>query len=117
MKVCEIAFLVACCSVVQAWLPPTSNGRAGHRSTQLSMGVQSTLKRVRDSVLNKERTRDELKVGIAGFYDRSSKLWEDVWGEVRRKGESISSLHPWDFPFWFVCFLGLNAFSFSNSST
>ena len=23
----------------------------------------------------------ELKLGIAGFYDRSSKLWEDVWGE------------------------------------
>jgi hypothetical protein len=31
-----------------------------------------------------EQTRDlhkELKLGIAGFYDRSSKLWEDVWGE------------------------------------
>jgi len=35
---------------------------------------------------NKERTRDELKLGIAGFYDRSSKLWEDVWGEHMHHG-------------------------------
>jgi hypothetical protein len=27
------------------------------------------------------RSHEELKLGIAGFYDRSSKLWEDVWGE------------------------------------
>ena len=46
------------------------------------MGVRSTVRRVRDSLLNKERTRKDLKIGIAGFYDRSSKLWEEVWGEV-----------------------------------
>lgn len=34
----------------------------------------------------RERTRDELKIGIAGFYDRSSKLWEDVWGEHMHHG-------------------------------
>jgi hypothetical protein len=50
--------------------------------SSLNMGVTSTLKRVKDSVLSKERTRKDLKIGIAGFYDRSSKLWEDVWGEV-----------------------------------
>jgi len=46
-------------------------------------GLASTLQRVKNSLANKERSRDELKIGIAGFYDRSSKLWEDVWGEVR----------------------------------
>ena len=34
----------------------------------------------------KERTRDELKLGIAGFYDRSSQLWEEVWGEHMHHG-------------------------------
>ena len=43
----------------------------------------STLQRIKSSLANKERTKEELKIGIAGFYDRSSKLWEDVWGEVR----------------------------------
>jgi tocopherol O-methyltransferase len=47
------------------------------------MGISSTVKRVRDSLTNKERSREDLKIGIAGFYDRSSKLWEEVWGEVR----------------------------------
>ena len=47
------------------------------------MGITSTVKRVKDSILSKERSREDLKIGIAGFYDRSSKLWEDVWGEVR----------------------------------
>jgi len=31
-------------------------------------------------------SRDELTIGIAGFYDRSSKLWEDVWGEHMHHG-------------------------------
>jgi hypothetical protein len=52
----------------------------------LKMGVVgsvgSTARRVRDSILSKERSREDLKLGIAGFYDRSSKLWEHVWGEV-----------------------------------
>jgi tocopherol O-methyltransferase len=46
--------------------------------------VTSRARRVRDSLLNKERSKEDLKLGIAGFYDRSSKLWEDVWGEVRQ---------------------------------
>lgn len=50
------------------------------KSTRLA-AVGKTLRRVRDSVTNQERSRDDLKLGIAGFYDRSSKLWEDVWGE------------------------------------
>jgi tocopherol O-methyltransferase len=50
------------------------------------MGITSAVKRVRDSVLSRERSTDELKIGIAGFYDRSSKLWEEVWGEHMHHG-------------------------------
>jgi len=53
------------------------------------MGVTSAVRRVRDSILSKERTRKDLKIGIAGFYDRSSKLWEDVWGEHMHHGYYI----------------------------
>jgi len=44
------------------------------------------VKRVRDSLLSRERTREDLKIGIAGFYDRSSRVWEDVWGEHMHHG-------------------------------
>ena len=33
-----------------------------------------------------ERTRDQLKSGIAGFYDASSGVWEQVWGEHMHHG-------------------------------
>jgi len=52
-------------------------------------GIASTAKRVRDSLLSKERSREDLKIGIAGFYDRSSKLWEEVWGEHMHHGYYI----------------------------
>lgn len=45
-------------------------------STSLA-GIGSVVSRIRDSVTSKERSRDDLKIGIAGFYDRSSKLWEE----------------------------------------
>jgi hypothetical protein len=66
---------VAFCPV-QAWSTnqPMKMGLVG--------SVSKGARRVRDSLLNKERSREDLKIGIAGFYDRSSKLWEDVWGEV-----------------------------------
>jgi len=52
------------------------------RSQQTRLhAIGSALKRVKDSVTSQERSREDLKLGIAGFYDRSSKLWEDVWGE------------------------------------
>ena len=60
-----------------------SSSASSLTSTSL-YGVRSGIRRARDSLLNKERSREDLKLGIAGFYDRSSKLWEDVWGEVRR---------------------------------
>ena len=59
-------------------------------STQL-FGVRSVARRVRDSVLSRERSREDLKIGIAGFYDRSSELWLDVWGEHMHHGVSVST--------------------------
>jgi len=50
-------------------------------STRLQAVGSTLVKRVRDSLTSQERSREDLKIGIAGFYDRSSKLWEDVWGE------------------------------------
>jgi hypothetical protein len=97
MKVSSIGFVLLLASATTAFAPlpttaasPTVTGtgqqpQQQHRGTKLFMGVSSTVKRIRDSVLNKERSREDLKVGIAGFYDRSSKLWEDVWGEVCSK--------------------------------
>ncbi len=58
-------------------------------STSLSAGLGSTLTRISNSLQSKERTREELKIGIAGFYDRSSKLWEEVWGEHMHHGYYI----------------------------
>jgi tocopherol O-methyltransferase len=51
--------------------------------------IRRTVKRVKDSITSKERTNDELKIGIAGFYDRSSLLWEQVWGEHMHHGYYI----------------------------
>lgn len=33
-----------------------------------------------------ERSREDLRVGIAGFYDRSSAVWERTWGEHMHHG-------------------------------
>ena len=74
MKIFILSFAIAAAlSVAHGWTlsPPKVLG-----------GMKSTVARVRDSLLAKERSREDLKIGIAGFYDRSSKLWEEVWGEV-----------------------------------
>jgi len=52
-------------------------------------GIGSVVTRVRDSITSKERSREDLKIGIAGFYDRSSQLWENVWGEHMHHGYYI----------------------------
>ena len=95
-SVISLALLVAlqCHRPTEGWLPPS--GRAGGRASSSSATISTTttrlralgggtaatlLRRARDSVTGRERSREDLKLGIAGFYDRSSKLWEDVWGE------------------------------------
>mmetsp|Transcript_25030 Transcript_25030/g.39585 ORF Transcript_25030/g.39585 Transcript_25030/m.39585 type:complete len:358 (+) Transcript_25030:71-1144(+) len=55
--------------------------------TLLKMGVRSTLAKPFKKVFgSSERTDKELKDGIAGFYDASSGVWEDVWGEHMHHG-------------------------------
>lgn len=54
-------------------------------STKISRGVE----RIKDSLLSRPRSNSDLKIGIAGFYDRSSKLWEEVWGEHMHHGYYI----------------------------
>ena len=72
----------------------------GRTSTSL-FGVRSTLSRARDSIFSKDRSDADLKDGIAFFYDRSSKLWEDVWGEHMHHGyyvpedRTVSCLKIW----------------------
>jgi len=63
-----------------------SSSSSGSEDVIVSQKKGGILRRVRDSVLSKERSREDLKIGIAGFYDRSSKLWEDVWGEHMHHG-------------------------------
>jgi tocopherol O-methyltransferase len=48
--------------------------------------VSSTFKRIKDSVTGSERSRKDLKEGIASFYDKSSPLWEETWGEHMHHG-------------------------------
>lgn len=99
-----VVFLVA--SFADAWIltrKPLQTGNHPRRfattkninptaatSTRLHMGavksVSNVARRVRDSLTSKERSREDLKIGIAGFYDRSSQLWEDVWGEHMHHG-------------------------------
>jgi tocopherol O-methyltransferase len=74
-----------------AFPPPTNYAaRPNQVPTALEMSVIASVsnraRRIRDSILSRERSSDELKIGIAGFYDRSSKLWESVWGEHMHHG-------------------------------
>lgn len=73
----------------QAWVPQSMATKSRSSTTSLSMGLVSGVKRVRDSLLSKERSKEDLKIGIAGFYDRSSQLWEEVWGEHMHHGYYI----------------------------
>ena len=95
MKTILVSLLLI--TLTEAWTvqPLKVRSITSSSSTSLHMGLRTSVKRVRDSILNKERSREDLKIGIAGFYDRSSKLWEDVWGEVRQdavKDDSFDKL-------------------------
>jgi tocopherol O-methyltransferase len=59
-------------------------------TTSLS-GIRSSISRISDSLRSRERSREDLKIGIAGFYDRSSQLWEEVWGEHMHHGYYVPS--------------------------
>jgi hypothetical protein len=40
--------------------------------------LKKKAQRVKESITSQDRTDADLKIGIAGFYDRSSKLWEGM---------------------------------------
>ncbi|GAX17746.1 tocopherol O-methyltransferase [Fistulifera solaris] len=71
--------------VTQAWIVPRPQNR---HSTQLQVAAKigRGVQRVKDSLTSAERSREDLKIGIAGFYDRSTKLWEEVWGDHLHHG-------------------------------
>eukprot|EP00527_Entomoneis_sp_CCMP2396_P009434 CAMPEP_0198138932 /NCGR_PEP_ID=MMETSP1443-20131203/2294_1 /TAXON_ID=186043 /ORGANISM="Entomoneis sp., Strain CCMP2396" /LENGTH=350 /DNA_ID=CAMNT_0043800889 /DNA_START=160 /DNA_END=1212 /DNA_ORIENTATION=+ len=68
---------------LQAWMPPMTLSSRASSTTSLPA---SRISRVVSKIRGGERSREELKIGIAGFYDRSSKLWENVWGEHMHHG-------------------------------
>ena len=62
----------------EAFAPQSNllNRKVSESSTSLA-GVGKVVNRIKDSLLSKERSREDLKIGIAGFYDRSSQIWEE----------------------------------------
>jgi hypothetical protein len=77
-------FVALALNVVQAWTPTTPRRTTSTTSLPMVASLGRGLKRVKESLTSQERSREDLKIGIAGFYDRSSKLWEDVWGTYAR---------------------------------
>jgi len=64
----------------------------GSQEKDVSMwrkAYRKTIVRGYKSLFSKQRSKKELKIGIAGFYDRSSQLWEEVWGEHMHHGYYI----------------------------
>lgn len=60
---------------------------AGSRApaSLMTMGIRSFLKRT-FLPSQQERTVNELKKGIAGFYDETTGVWLDVWGDHLHHG-------------------------------
>lgn len=77
--------LAALVAVTQAWVSPRSYGRP-LSSLSMIATLKKTAQRVKDSLTSQERSDEDLKDGIAFFYDRSSQLWEQTWGEHMHHG-------------------------------
>ena len=88
MKISILTLLPLICHINAFSPSQLQHGKATTTTTSSTRldGIGSTLSRVKDSLTSKERSRKDLKVGIAGFYDRSSQLWEEVWGEHMHHG-------------------------------
>lgn len=67
----------AAAALSEAWVPSVQRFAGGSLNS-----VAASRETDDQAVYSKE----ELKLGIAGFYDRSSKLWESVWGEHMHHG-------------------------------
>lgn len=66
--------------------PPRNAVQQQPTALHMIATLRKTAKRVKDSLTSEDRSREDLKIGIAGFYDRSSELWEKVWGEHMHHG-------------------------------
>jgi hypothetical protein len=71
---------------MRAWvlllLVPAANGVV----TGARTAVGRALTKVQVLAGGKERSNAQLKDGIASFYDKSSGLWESMWGEHMHHG-------------------------------
>jgi len=72
-----------------SWMLKATSVTLNDSASDIKIKKPSIFTRIRNSWTSQERTREELKIGIAGFYDRSSKLWEEVWGEHMHHGYYI----------------------------
>lgn len=84
-----IANSVNAFSPIKVVVPTSTTISSSTTSLSAAGRLKSTLSRISDSIQSKERSREDLKIGIAGFYDRSSKIWEEVWGEHMHHGYYI----------------------------
>ncbi|CAM9283500.1 unnamed protein product, partial [Hapterophycus canaliculatus] len=64
----------------------------------IMMGLRSaakkTWKRARGGGAGADRSDKQLKEGIANFYDKSSGVWEDMWGEHMHHGYYVQGNKP-----------------------
>jgi len=51
-----------------------------------SLSLTAPVRKIFETVTMKPRSAEELRGGIANFYDKSSALWEDIWGEHLHHG-------------------------------
>jgi hypothetical protein len=76
LSVLLVGSIICCC---QAWIPRVHGNGIGRPqaavTTQLNVfaKVKNGWNRVKDSITNKERSPEELKIGIAGFYGELSR--------------------------------------------
>jgi len=65
-------------------------------STSMVCGFADKLRNKAPSTRLKAAVRsdEELKTGIAGFYDQSSAIWLDVWGDHMHHGQSFPPTSP-----------------------
>jgi len=76
-----------------AGFPCTSSRSSSSSGTQL-FGFRSSAaglwRRIRGKRVGSSRSEEQLKSGIAKFYDESSAIWLDVWGEDMHHGYYVT---------------------------
>ncbi|CAM9525330.1 unnamed protein product [Ectocarpus fasciculatus] len=73
---------------------PSRRRAQGDVSMGLRSAAKNTWKRARGGGKGNTRSDDELKEGIANFYDKSSGIWEDMWGEHMHHGYYVQGVKP-----------------------